>query len=698
MIRNWPHIMLYLCLTVAGFGVLQPARAQLFDETVHISRNDLQNQDRIIYLTDSWKFNTGDSLHWANRTYDDTDWEQVSTLLGPTELPFIEWNGIGWFRLTIQVDSSLVNQPLSVIWTSHNGASELYLDGEKLSQMGRVSSNPGETVSFTEHIPRSIRFPDTKPHVLAVRYANHNAQTFNELGFTAGFRLLLGDLDHQIRQTVHKTRSATMKEMFYTGGLLAFTVIHFLLFVFYPREKSNLYFSIFTAFLALLSYSEFETYFTNDPMMSVSFVRLSIITWIFTVIYALRFVYSIFRDDKTPLQFWFFLGIGLVIAVLTWIMPSSTQMYREVFVLLTIIEMIRVLILAIYRDREGAWIIGTGLGCFTLGIIYAIGANLNVVNGDPLTGSFYGSIFLIFAMSVYLARNFATINKRLQHKLVEVKEWSERALEQERVNKEKELERKLLEAENERKSKELEEARTLQLSMLPRRVPELDHWDIAVYMDTANEVGGDYYDFSIAKDGTLSVALGDATGHGMKAGIMVATAKSYFHTLADEYSNLEMLKRMSSGIRNMDLKIMYMGLMLLKCRGHSIDMATAGMPPALLYRAEQQEIERITIKGMPLGTKADYPYKEESLKLNPDDTLLLMSDGLMERFNKERDLLGIERIERRFADASSYSSSDILNQLIQLSEQWGGGNSQEDDITLMILKAKNHQSAKQNNS
>ena len=74
----------------------------------------------------------------------------------------------------------------------------------------------------------------------------------------------------------------------------------------------------------------------------------------------------------------------------------------------------------------------------------------------------------------------------------------------------------------------MEEARELQLSMLPKKVPDVPNLDIAVYMKTATEVGGDYYDFSTKEDGSLNIAIGDATGHGMKAGTLVTMMKSLF--------------------------------------------------------------------------------------------------------------------------------------------------------------------------
>jgi serine phosphatase RsbU (regulator of sigma subunit) len=659
-----------------------------FQETVTLSARDIDPSDGILYITDSWKFRAGDDSSYAHPNLFDADWEPVSTLLGPADLAFINWNGIGWFRLRVRVDSSLVNRPLGLFMTVHNGASEVFLDGKPIGHWGVVNTSTTEFKARTDHRPRSMVFSSPGEHVLAVRYANPEAASFNDLGFTAGFRLLLGTLDQQVSTLTHRIRWSSTKEMFYVGGLLAFTIIHLMLFMFYPAEKSNLYFSIFTASLALLSFSEFETFFTTDPQWLMTYSRLAIMTWVLTVIFALRFVYSIFHPKGTPKQFWALLVLGLGVAIVTWIKPELTEFYRELFVLIAILEMIRMLVIAFYRKLDGAWIIGAGLGCFVLGISYAVASNLDVVQGESIEGSFYGSIFLILAMSVYLSRGVAWTNKRLQTKLKEVREWSDRALKQERINQEKELERKLLAAENERKTQQLEEARTLQLSMLPKKIPQPKEWDIAVYMDTATEVGGDYYDFSKAKDGTLTIAVGDATGHGMKAGIMVATAKSYFHTLADDFDNLDMLRRMSAGIRNMELKMMYMGMMFLKLQKHRARLVAAGMPPALIYRKEAHRVEPVVLKGLPLGAQVEFPYKEEQIALNRGDILLLYTDGLQERFNQHREQFGLDRIQESLKNTAEQSAADIITQLTQRAEQWCGGADQEDDITIVALKAQ----------
>lgn len=663
--------------------------AQFSEEAVGISSSNFSMDDQTIYITDTWKFKGGDDLSWADPALVDTAWQQVSTRLDPSELPFIDWEGIGWFRLHLKPDSSLVDYPLAIIPDQHNGASEIYLNGELLYKLGQVSLFEEDFIPYRDHQPRSIIFTDTTEQILAVRFANHDAQAYNDYGFNAGFRFLLGDLNFHVNHELERSTVIPWIQMFYAGGLLAFTIIHFLLFAFYPAGKRNLYFALFAGFLALLTFTLIKTTFTESPLMGITYYRFSLIALMFTVIYALRFAYSLFYK-KTPLQFWIFLTVGLGLAIATWYNASGLGMYRDLFVMFTLLEILRVLLISFYKRKEGIWIVGIGLAGFVGGVLFTILANMEIVVSDPVLGNLYGSVILILSMSIYLSRDFAKTHKRLEHKLLEVKHLSERSLEQERVNKEKELERKLLEAENKRKSRELEEARALQLSMLPKQIPNNEYWDIAVFMETAQEVGGDYYDFSISKNGTMTIALGDATGHGMKAGIIVATAKSYFHTLANDYENMEIIRRMSSGIRNMDLKMMYMGMMLLKCDEHYIKFTSAGMPPSLYYKSCEKTVSPMILKGMPLGSNIEYPYKEQELFMKEGDTLLLMSDGLMELFNEERELLGLDRISRTFTECADSSASDIMSQITKLIDKWSGGKDHEDDITVMVLKAKNN--------
>lgn len=660
---------------------------QIQSDVAQISERDLNNQDRIIYITDQWKFHPGDRLEWANSDFDDSDWETISTFLTEFDLAFIEWEGTGWFRFHLQADSTLVNVPLAILSEAHYGASEIYFDGKKLFDLGEFSIFEEQVVPYHDLIPRSIVFPDTRPHILAVRFANFNPEPFLEQHGSAGFRFILGDLYYHTDHRLNTTMAQSIWQMFFLGGLLAFTLIHVLLFVFYPDEKRNLYFALFTGFLAALSYAVVNIGWVHSPLGSIHLTKFAQIAWILTILYALRFTYSLY-ETKTPIQFWFFLAVGVLIALASWLNMEQIAVIRELYVFFTVLEMLRMLVKIFQKKESGKWILIVGLSSFLIAIIYRISVNLELIPGNTLPGNYIGPSILILSMSVFLSRDFAITQRKLEKKLSEVKALSKRSLEQERLNKKKEFEKKMLEAENNRKSHELEEARALQLTMLPKKLPNVPDWEMAVFMETATEVGGDYYDYSLKKDGCMTVVIGDATGHGMKAGIMVATAKSYFHTLAGENDNLTILKRMSSGFRSLDLKKLFMGITLLKCENHTVTMSAAGMPPVLWYKKKPNRIERVILKGLPLGTTVDYPYDTRQMDLERGDVLLLMSDGLMELFNDRRDMLGLDRIERTLMETIDYSATDIINSLTGLIELWAGPSGNEDDITLMILKAK----------
>lgn len=246
--------------------------------------------------------------------------------------------------------------------------------------------------------------------------------------------------------------------------------------------------------------------------------------------------------------------------------------------------------------------------------------------------------------------------------------------------------REEIEAENEARAKELEGARQLQLSMLPKKIPQLPNLEIAAYMKTATEVGGDYYDFHLAEDGTLTVAIGDATGHGTKAGTMVTASKSLFQVLAQNDDSPQVFHRFTQTLKSMNLGRMYMAMTLIKFKDNKIKIAAAGMPPTLIYRAATKTVEEINIKAMPLGSFAQFPYKQEELELAPGDTIALMSDGLPEMFNHDGEILDYPAAKNIFAEVAEQSPHEIIAHLVKAGERWANGRPQDDDVTFVVMQ------------
>jgi PAS domain S-box-containing protein len=246
----------------------------------------------------------------------------------------------------------------------------------------------------------------------------------------------------------------------------------------------------------------------------------------------------------------------------------------------------------------------------------------------------------------------------------------------------------LLEAENQRKSEELEKARQLQLSMLPNEIPQLPHIEIDAYMKTATEVGGDYYDFQVGKDGGLTVVIGDATGHGINAGMMVTATKSLLTNLAHEPDLVKIFKQLNGALKRVNLHRHYMALQMIKMKDHRLEVCAAGMPPLLIYRAAERSMEEVTLKAMPLGSVSEYPYQKREVALSPGDTIMLMSDGFPELFNERSEIFDYDRVKTAFAEVAPHSPRQIIEHFVRLGETWANGKGQQDDMTFIVLKVK----------
>lgn len=263
----------------------------------------------------------------------------------------------------------------------------------------------------------------------------------------------------------------------------------------------------------------------------------------------------------------------------------------------------------------------------------------------------------------------------------------QKLLEQERAAKEKELQQRLLAVEYDRKTSELEEARRFQLSMLPKVLPQHPSWDVAVFTRTATEVGGDYYDFHLSGD-VLSVTIGDATGHGAKAGTMVTVVKTLFAGYDGASAPAQFLSEAEEKIRRMELGRMAMALSLARFEGRTLSLASAGMPPALVHRASAEKVEEVVLEATPLGTfGSDYP--EKSLELTAGDSVLLMTDGFPELLNDSGQQLGYPGALDAFAEAaySGENAAAVIARLAQAVRRWHGEGPPNDDVTFVVIRA-----------
>lgn len=239
--------------------------------------------------------------------------------------------------------------------------------------------------------------------------------------------------------------------------------------------------------------------------------------------------------------------------------------------------------------------------------------------------------------------------------------------------------------EDERKNGELAEAKALQERLLPKHNPTIEHLDIATYLRTSTEVGGDYYDFFEQPDGSLYAICGDATGHGTPSGMLVSITKAGIIGLPAMSPN-KMLSALNTVVKKVDLGILRMSLNIAFLKENKLTLSSAGMPPYFIYRANNNSTDEIMLSGIPLGSFNKVEYDEYTTEFNKGDILAIISDGLAEAPNAFGDLFDYTQIQSIINENSHMNAKTLISTLMHQADIWLAGVHNPDDITIIIIK------------
>jgi len=262
---------------------------------------------------------------------------------------------------------------------------------------------------------------------------------------------------------------------------------------------------------------------------------------------------------------------------------------------------------------------------------------------------------------------------------------------------EEERRRREIEVDHRRKTEELAFARQIQLSMLPRHHLSLDRIEVIGQMRTATEVGGDYYDFLQIDDDRYCLAIGDATGHGIAAGLVVGMVKmaliNSVRSFAADASaeelvtNLNVSLKASLGQRGIG---MCFSLTILDTRDLTAEICSTGMPYPLHFDQAANRVQPIPMPGPPLGFLKKIKARSHRVQLRPGDSLILMSDGLPERMNQRDEMWGYETVAEEAARTcgEETSAERIGERLIAACDGYAGERETDDDMTVMVARVK----------
>jgi serine phosphatase RsbU (regulator of sigma subunit)/predicted ester cyclase len=275
------------------------------------------------------------------------------------------------------------------------------------------------------------------------------------------------------------------------------------------------------------------------------------------------------------------------------------------------------------------------------------------------------------------------IHRMAEGKIVE--EWSEgtglleatrQRLEQERI-------------ERERIEQELRVARRIQQASLPKEVPTQEGWEISPLYRPAREVGGDFYDFHLLSEGRVGLVVGDATGKGVPAALVMSTTCGMLQAVSQASDSSpspgDVLKRVNEALTvriptNMFVTCFYA---ILEPKSGTLRYANAGHD--LPYLWHNGECEELRAKGMPLGLMPGMGYEEKEIDLDVGEGVFFYSDGLVEAHDPKGEMFGFPRLRALVAEhAEERSLGDFLME--ELYSFVGEGWKQEDDITLLTLE------------
>jgi len=253
-------------------------------------------------------------------------------------------------------------------------------------------------------------------------------------------------------------------------------------------------------------------------------------------------------------------------------------------------------------------------------------------------------------------------------------------------NKQKQKER-ARKREEDRKNKELQAARDLQLSMLPKKVPQIANLDIASFIRSSTEVGGDYYDFFEHKGTALYSICGDATGHGVASGMMVSVTKAGLNGI-DALPANTILHKLNNVVKNIDLGTLRMSLNIVQIKPTEFELSSAAMPPVYHYVAATNKVEEILIQGLPLGGLREEYFDSITRSFNAGDIIIQLSDGLPEAPNLTGEMYDYERLRLLIEDNGHKTAQGMIDALMASVDEWLQGQHNPDDITLVVIKKK----------
>lgn len=234
---------------------------------------------------------------------------------------------------------------------------------------------------------------------------------------------------------------------------------------------------------------------------------------------------------------------------------------------------------------------------------------------------------------------------------------------------------------------ELEMAQRIQLGLMPSSTPVIDGYKFDDFYNPAKEVGGDFYDYIELADGRLAIVIGDVSGKGVPAALVVAHMSSMLKAyLAGDKTPLEVMNQCNGDFQHRiaEERFLTIALLVLDPATHEMSIVNAGHLPPLLRRANG-EVEKIGLSesGLPFGVVEEFQYQESRLTLGRGDSLTICTDGITEA-GEARDMYGTERLVEQIAKEAG-DAAQLRDRIMEDVLSFVGQRPQHDDMCLLCI-------------
>lgn len=252
--------------------------------------------------------------------------------------------------------------------------------------------------------------------------------------------------------------------------------------------------------------------------------------------------------------------------------------------------------------------------------------------------------------------------------------------------------------------KSLALAGEIQRSLLPQTSPQIKGLDIAAQNISCDEIGGDYFDFLTdlqCVNGHFDVVVGDVTGHGVDAALLMATARAFLRMRASQCGGISQIITEMNRHLTLDIlstgRFMTLFYMSIDPEKRNLQWIRAGHDPAVLYKPDEDIFEELKGEGLALGVDETFVY-EENLKngLAPGQIIAIGTDGIWETFNQQGEMFGKQRFREIIREHAHLSAEEILDTVYKALDAFTLGRKKDDDVTLVVIKISEPSAANEN--